>query len=324
MLFIQSHNLDPYYNLAAEEFLLRNSQDEIFMMWRCLPVVVTGKHQNAYAEINYRYIRTNGIRVARRLTGGGTVFHDPGNVNFTFIRNGQQEALVDFNRYVEPVIAFLKTAGVDTHAGSKHEIMVGDRKVSGNAEHVYRNRVLHHGTLLFDADLDTLHKAIHHEGGTYTDKSVQSNRSTVMNLSAHLKPAIDTGRFSEALFDYMISIYKGRKITFDPDQDRRISELAAQKYSQWNWVYGWSPDYTYKNLWHRGKAAIDIDISVKRGIIFRSGVTGSLQGVLYDAINNLLTGTEHREEQIRNILETCSMQQVINAEELDDLVFAFF
>ncbi len=156
MLCIQSPSRDPYFNLAAEEYLLKQSTDDVFMLWQSSPVVVSGKHQNVYAEMNYRYIREKGILVARRLTGGGTVYHDPGNINFSFIRQGEAGKMVDFTGFIEPVIRFVNSLGVHASQGPKHEIMVNGKKISGNAEHVFKNRVLHHGTLLFDAALDEL------------------------------------------------------------------------------------------------------------------------------------------------------------------------
>mgnify|MGYP001571114374 FL=1 len=123
MLCIRLLNRDPFYNLAAEEYLLKNSGDDIFMLWQSDPVVVVGKHQNALAELNYRFIRANGIAVARRLTGGGTVYHDRGNINFTFIRKGESGRLVDFGSFIAPVLEFLKKAGVEAVQGPKNEIL---------------------------------------------------------------------------------------------------------------------------------------------------------------------------------------------------------
>ena len=190
MLCIFSENRDPYFNLAAEEYLLRNTGDEIFMLWQSTPAVVVGKHQNALAEINYRYTTGKGIAVARRLSGGGTVYHDNGNINFTFIRQGEPGKLVDFSGFIEPVIRFMKITGVDAEKGSKHEILTQGKKISGNAGHVYKNRVLHHGTLLFNADMEILHESIRHAGGIYTDKAVQSNQKQ-RDQSGGMHQAVD-------------------------------------------------------------------------------------------------------------------------------------
>ena len=155
-----STNRDIYFNLALEEYLLMHEVDDYFVLWQSEPAVVVGKHQNTLAEINYRFVSEKNIRVARRLSGGGTVYHDQGNLNFTYIANGEPGKLVDFKRFIEPVIHFLGTLGIDAQQGLKNEILVRGKKISGNAEHVYKNRVLHHGTLLFHSDLHLLRECL--------------------------------------------------------------------------------------------------------------------------------------------------------------------
>lgn len=150
-LCINQPNSDPYFNLAAEEYFLKNFQEDFFMLWRSWPSVVVGKHQNALAEINHEFVRLHQIPVARRLSGGGTVFHDPGNVNFTFIRNVANISEVNFKIFTIPVIEALKKLGVEAYTTGRNDLLIDGKKISGNAEHVHRNRVLHHGTLLFDS-----------------------------------------------------------------------------------------------------------------------------------------------------------------------------
>ena len=146
MYCITSNNTNPYFNLAAEEYFFREFKENIFMIWQSEPAVIVGKHQNTLAEINYEYIRNNNIKVARRLSGGGTVYHDQGNINFTFIVNGKEGKLVNFNRFIEPVINFLNNLSVNAEFQAKNNIIVNNRKISGNAEHIYKERILHHGT----------------------------------------------------------------------------------------------------------------------------------------------------------------------------------
>ena len=136
MYCIISDTRDPYFNLATEEYLMKHSEEDIFLLWQSELCVVVGKHQNTYAEINYPFIREHNIKVARRLSGGGTVFHDRGNLNFTFIRNGEPGKLVDFRRFVSPVIEMLQQLNVHAVMGGKNDILVDGKKISGNAEHV--------------------------------------------------------------------------------------------------------------------------------------------------------------------------------------------
>jgi len=177
MIGILSRSRNVFFNLAVEEYLLKQKTDDVFMLWQSGISVVVGKHQNTYAEINHAYIREHQIPVVRRLSGGGAVFHGPGNLNFTFIQNGEPGKMVNFRKFVTPVIEYLKTLGLSAEIGTQNEILIGGVKISGNAEHIFKKRVLHHGTLLFNVDLSMLKEAIKVVPERYIGKAVQSNRS---------------------------------------------------------------------------------------------------------------------------------------------------
>ncbi len=153
------------------------------MLWQNLPSIILGKHQNTLAEINYSFVKENNIPVVRRISGGGTVFHDLGNLNFTFISSGEKEKLVNFRKFTQPIIEVLNHMGIPACFEGKNDLRVNGLKISGNAEHVYRNKVLHHGTLLFSADLNYLNQAIKSVPERFKDKAVQSVRSKVANIT---------------------------------------------------------------------------------------------------------------------------------------------
>jgi lipoate-protein ligase A len=325
MLCIRLLNRDPFYNLAAEEYLLKNSGDDIFMLWQSDPVVVVGKHQNALAELNYRFIRANGIAVARRLTGGGTVYHDRGNINFTFIRKGESGRLVDFGSFIAPVLEFLKKAGVEAVQGPKNEILFNGKKISGNAEHIYKNRVLHHGTLLYNADLNQLRESIKPNEGRFHDRAVQSNRSSVLNLADCLNPRPDIEEFISGFFSYMTERYEA--VCYSPDDNERnaIQELARRKYGTWEWIYGWSPDYTYYHDFRNQKMSLNIELSAHRGIITRCILKSDSFSIdMLELLSEKLTETPHEENSIRERLIICGFGETLNTVDLSDLVFAFF
>ena len=159
MRIIPTTSLDPHFNLAAEEYLLTQSKEEIFMLWRNDRSVIIGKNQNAYAELNLPFVEEHNVKVVRRMTGGGAVFHDPGNINFTFIVNSAEKA-IDFVPYTAPIIDYLRSLGADATLSGRNDILIDGRKVSGNAQCVLNGRTMHHGTLLFSSDMSELAGAL--------------------------------------------------------------------------------------------------------------------------------------------------------------------
>lgn len=248
MLCILPETDDPYFCLASEEYLLRNFQEDIFMLWQSHDTVVVGKHQNAMGEIDYRYTRENGIKIARRISGGGTVFHDQGNVNFTFIRNVAGPHEISFSHFTRPIVEALATMGVHAETSGRNDLLVEGKKISGNAEHVFKNRVLHHGTLLYQSNLATLGNAIRVIPGKYVGKAVQSNRSVVANITEFMKEPPSIGQFIERIMNHQLNSSKNnKKYRFSIDDDTIISQLAKNKFETWEWQFGYSPAYSFTN-----------------------------------------------------------------------------
>ena len=205
MLLIQRHQTNPYFNIAAEEYVLKHFSEDVFMLWQNEPSVIIGKHQNTLAEINHQYIEQNNIPVVRRISGGGAVFHDLGNLNFTFIKTIHGEDLVDFKRFIDPIISVLKELGIDARQEGHNDIRINGLKCSGNAEHVFKNRVLHHGTILFSSDLETLGIALHSDEDRFTGRAVKSRRSPVTNIISHLPVKISLNEFIEKIYKHLFS-----------------------------------------------------------------------------------------------------------------------
>ena len=223
MLCIQSKTDDIFFNLATEEYLLRNTMEDYMMLWRSMPVVVVGKHQNALAEINPEFIRKHQINVARRLTGGGAVYHDKGNLNFTFIITGEKNKLIDFKRFVSPVVEFIHHKGVPVVIGKRNDILINGKKISGNAEHVFKKRILHHGTLLYNSDLEMMYNALYSLPSKFKDKSIQSNRTAVTNLMEFMKDGQQIENFVAEFYRFICDFFKN---SFKYDlNEREILEI---------------------------------------------------------------------------------------------------
>ncbi len=326
MYCIVSENNDAFFNLAAEEYLLKSFEEDIFMLWQSEPCVVVGKHQNTYAEINYQYTRNHQIKIARRLSGGGTVFHDRGNLNFTFIRNGEPGKLVDFKRFVMPVIGMLQQLNVNAEMGGKNDILVDGKKISGNAEHVYKNRVLHHGTLLFSSDLERLGDAIRVKEGRYFDKAVQSNRSRVMNISEKLKIPFDISMFQEKLYNYMLGNFNDTAIyKFNPEDRKQISQLVHEKYSTWEWIFGYSPDYYLQDKFKFREGFLSFRLDVSKGKITGFQLYGDvLSSTEKNLLSEKITGLHHREDELFDVLKESQGKISISEKEIFSFLSLLF
>ena len=234
----------PAFNLATEEYLLRHTTKDVFFLYTNTPSIIVGKHQNTLGEINYRFVNEKHIPVYRRLSGGGTVYHDGNNLNFCFIQTGKKGELVNFERYSEPIILALKELGVNAAFGKRHDILIEGKKVSGNASHVYKSRVMHHGTLLYNTDLSILNKALKTNPLLIKDKAVKSVRSEVTNIADHLNEKLPFEKFVQYIFDCLIKHYKHcGSIQLTSEESDRIKALSEEKYNTREWNYGYSPNY---------------------------------------------------------------------------------
>jgi len=302
-LCINQSNNDPYFNLATEEYFLKNFREDFFMLWRSRPSVVVGKHQNALAEINHKFVRSYKIPVARRLSGGGTVFHDPGNVNFTFIRNVANISEVNFKVFTIPVIEALKKLGVEAYTTGRNDLLIDGKKISGNAEHVHKNRVLHHGTLLFDSHLEALKGALKVDLSKFEDKAVQSNRSEVTNIADYLPNLISVEEFTDFLFGKISRNYtEFRVYELTPEDIEAIEKLSIEKYQTWDWIFGYSPRYRFTNSMNTANGAISVSLVVEKGYLAEASVSGDISTEISQKIAEVLVGCRHDYEVVKTLL----------------------
>lgn len=306
MICIISESLDPHFNIAAEELLLKTKEEEVFMLWRSEPCVVVGKHQNTLAEINYPYLLENKLKLARRISGGGTVVHDLGNLNFTFIANGEKGKLVDFKKFVQPVVNYLRTLGVPAEIGGKNDIRVNNLKVSGNAEHVYKNRVLHHGTLLFNSDLEQLKQAIKVRPGLYRDKAVQSNRAHVTNIIDLLGKKINIEEFTQELMQHVAGGHKQKLYSFSHGELKKIETLRLEKYLTKDWIFAYSPKYEFEQEIMLEQEWLKLYLKVEKGLIVDMLITDKENQECYQEVPEALIGVKHRMPELAEaLLEKC-------------------
>ncbi len=313
MLVINQPITDPYFNIASEEYLLKNFSEDIFLLYTNSPSIIVGKHQNTMAEINHEFVSKKEIPVVRRLSGGGTVYHDFGNINYTFITNGSEGNLVDFKKHTQPIVDVLKSLGVDARIGGKNDIRVGDKKISGNAEHIFKNRVLHHGTLLFNANLDELNESIKVKLDAYTDKAVKSIRSHVANITEYLDKEISIEQFKAMLILHIRTLFQNAiGYQFTPDDIDSINELVSTKFSTWEWNYGYSPSYKLSNQICIDDIVLNIAVNVEKGIITNLSIKRDNQFQEdYKPIEEILIGCSHDAHEISKRLKEIDISQYI-------------
>jgi lipoate---protein ligase len=319
MLCIHLKNNDPYFCLAAEEYLVRNFEEDIFMLWQSHNTVIVGKHQNLLAEINYPFCWKNNITLARRISGGGTVFHDAGNVNFTFIRNVMSPAEISFKQFTQPIVDTLARIGIKAETSGRNDLMVEGKKISGNAEHVFKNRVLHHGTLLFNSDLENLGQALKVVPGKYQSKAIQSNRSEVVNIFPFLKKELNVEEFVRFLFEFQLENLGNSRFELGEHNNRQIEKLVIEKFNTWDWLYGYSPGYSFKNELNLEGKIIRVELEVKKGIIQEFQISGNYFSEKEMKTTQLeLQNKKHCFETILEVLGNCSSKFP------DEMIYFFF
>jgi len=318
MFIINRPQTDPYFNIAAEEYLLKQVKEDCFMLWVNEPSIIIGKHQNAFAEINRSYVKKNDIPVIRRITGGGTVFHDPGNLNFSFISRGEREKLVDFRRFTQPIIDFLNSLGIPARFEGKNDIRVNGFKISGNAEHVYKDRVLHHGTLLYSAQLGRLNKAIKGEEKYFKDKAVRSLRSTVANISDFLTQPLQIDPFRQGIIDFIKGQHSNLKtVSLSQNDTTEINLLVKEKYKTWAWNYGYSPKFSFERSFIFNTQFIQVTCIVQNGIITDIHADGP--GAKNLPLHSL-TGLKFDEDFLIQSFQSTDFPNVLTADEYRSLL----
>ncbi len=331
-------NTNPYFNLASEEYLLTHAEDDIIMLWRNEPAVIIGKNQNAFAEINFDYTNENNIKVVRRLTGGGAVFHDLGNVNFTFISpsgghlsSGIREGGLDFAHFTKPIINALCSLGVKAELSGRNDIIVhtddGERKVSGNAQCVVDGTTLHHGTLLFSAEMSRLQGALNVDPAKLKSKGIASVRSRVANIRDLLDVNVQLPNaiaFEEHLAKWLSREFSCAAEKFSEQMENEINKLADKKYSTDAWNLHRFGSFEKERRRRFDYGTVEVFLTVKDGVIGDIAIGGDFFGVRdISELICLLHGVEYSRAAIEaklSEIHVCDYINGANSENLTDLL----
>ncbi|MBR0598553.1 lipoate--protein ligase [Sinanaerobacter chloroacetimidivorans] len=270
MINIINDSTDPYFNLALEEYFVkyRDLNEDILILWQNEPTIVVGKNQNTYEEIDLDYVKKNNINIVRRMSGGGAVYHDLGNLNYTIIKNDGQHKN-DFSFFALPVISCLEKFGIEATFNGRNDILIDGKKISGNAQYFYKEKVLHHGTLLFSSDLNILSLALNVKKEKIESKGIQSVKSRVTNISEYVEETVSLPDFREALIISMFGENEKNIQNYKlSDEDiSAITLLKNKKYSTWEWNFGQSPSMNYeKEIWFNA-GNVTLALNIKGGKI---------------------------------------------------------
>ena len=323
MKYLQNNSLDPHFNMAFDEFCLEQlkADEPVFYLWQNRPSVIIGLNQSAYAEVNLPYLREKGIELARRVTGGGAVYHDLQNLNYT-ITGRIRDLEADYPAYVETMARALRALGVPAEVSGRNDILVDGRKCSGYAKRVSRDRLMIHGTLMYDVDIDTLSQVLATPRSKLSVAGISSVHSRVANLKAYLPQFEDIHAFQAAL-QALLAGADG-KISLTEAQLARIEADAATKYRTWEWIYGHSPFASFRVGRKFSCGRVEAAFSLKAGCIDGLRFSGDFLGNLpAERISDALQGCRFSREAISSVLckepvDNCFDR--LSAEELTSLL----
>lgn len=296
--YLETGSTDPAYNLAFEEYILNHhTTGDYLILWQNENAVIVGRNQNAEAEINRPFVEQHGIRVVRRNTGGGTVYHDLGNLNYSFITDAGSTENRNAARFTEPVVQALRCLGLDANASGRNDILVSGKKVSGTAQQLRCGRVLHHGTLLFDSDPEKVSGALNPDPTKFQSKSVQSVRSRIGNIRAALPKDMDMAAF----WAYLKNSLSGDLIPdrLSAEELAAVQVLKNEKYDTYRWNFGKSPKYDTCLRHRHGGGLLEIHLSVAQGIIASIAILGDFLSLTeLSPLEQALTGCIYEESTI--------------------------
>ncbi len=327
MIYVINNSRKPDYNIALEEYCFKNltQHDKVFILWINEPSIIVGKHQNTIEEINSEYVKAHKIHVVRRISGGGAVYHDLNNLNYTIISNEEKDASFDFKSFSRPVIETLNDLGVKAEFSGRNDIMIDGKKICGNAQAYIKGRVMHHGCLLFNTELSVLAHALEAPKDTIDSKSTKSVRSVVDNILPNLPEQITIDEFAAKLLEKMKSEFpEMREYHFTDYEQNEIEQLRASKFASWEWNYGHSPKFDIERNRRFTAGKIQVHADIRNALINEIRFYGTFFGNNSNLmeIENSLVGTRYTVEAVKERLTSLPFNDYFGGFSINELTEA--
>ncbi|SFL39906.1 lipoate-protein ligase [Gracilibacillus orientalis] len=327
MKFIDNKGItDPYINLAIEEYILKNfgEEDTYILFYINGPSIIIGKNQNTIEEINTDYVDENGIKVVRRLSGGGAVYHDEGNLNFSFITKDDGDSFHNFAKFTEPVVEALKKIGVPAELKGRNDLVAEGRKISGNAQFTTKGRMFSHGTLMYDSEIENVVRALNVKTEKIKSKGIKSIRSRVANISEFMDEKLSMEDLKAHILTHVFDVEKVNDVpqyVLTAEDWDNIHQLSKERYQQWEWNYGKSPKFNIQHSHKFDGGLVDVRLDVHKGSIEQCTIFGDFFGVGdVKELEDKLNGVRYERQAIDEALSDLDVSHYLGKITKEDFI----